>query len=139
MRTFAEITNYQLSDNEAEDSYNILPAILNPEDKKIIREAIVSHSINGSFTIRQGDWKLLLAAGSGGWSSPTPGKEEEGLPPVQLYNLKDDPSEKENLQAKNPDVVHKLTALLKKYIVEGRSTPGKPQKNDGEYPLKTTN
>jgi len=113
-----------------------LPAILNPEDKKIIREATVSHSINGSFTIRQGDWKLLLAAGSGGWSSPKPGKEEEGLLPVQLYNLKNDPSEKENLQAENPEVVQKLTALLKKYIEDGRSTPGKPQKNDGEYPWK---
>jgi len=133
MRTFAEITGYQLADNEAEDSYNLLPAILNPEDKKIIREASISHSINGSFTIRQGDWKLLLAAGSGGWSSPRPGKEEEGLPPVQLYNLKNDPSEKENLQAKNPEVVQKLTDLLNKYIAEGRSTPGKPQKNDGEW------
>jgi len=136
MRTFAEITGYQLADNEAEDSYSLLPAILNPEDKKIIREATVSHSINGSFTIRQGDWKLLLAAGSGGWSSPKPGKEEEGLLPVQLYNLKNDPSEKENLQAENPEVVQKLTALLKKYIEDGRSTPGKPQKNDGEYPWK---
>ncbi len=29
-----------------------------------------------------------------------------------------------------------MTALLKKYIEEGRSTPGKPQKNDGEYPWK---
>ncbi len=130
MRTFAEITGYQIQDNEAEDSYNILPASLNPEYKKIIREAIVSHSINGSFTIRQGEWKLLLAAGSGGWSSPKPGKEEEGLPPVQLYNLKNDPSEKVNLQAKNPEMVQKLSALLKKYIDDGRSTPGKPQKND---------
>jgi hypothetical protein len=36
-------------------------------------------------------------------------------------------------------VVQRLTALLKKYIVEGRSTPGKPQKNDAEYPLKKNN
>ena len=136
MRTFAEITGYRLADNEAEDSFNLLPAILNPGYNKTIREATISHSINGSFTIRKGDWKLLLAAGSGGWSSPKPDKEEEGLPPVQLYNLKNDPSEIENLQAINPEVVQKLTALLKKYIEEGRSTPGKPQKNDGEYPWK---
>lgn len=136
MRTFAEITGYKIDDDEAEDSYNLLPVILNPHYSKTIREATVCHSINGSFTIRQGDGKLLLAAGSGGWSSPKPGKEEEGLPPVQLYNLKNDPSEKENLQAQNPEVVQKLTGLLKKYIEDGRSTPGKPQKNDGEYPWK---
>jgi len=28
---------------------------------------------------------------------------------------------------------------MKKYIQEGRSTPGKPQKNDGEYPWKQLN
>lgn len=136
MRTFAELSGYKLSDNEAEDSYNLLPAIRNAKFKMPIREALVSHSINGSFTIRQGDWKLLLAAGSGGWSHPTPGKEEEGLPTVQLYNLKTDPSEKVNLQAQNPEKVKELKALLKKYVEDGRSTPGKPQKNDGEYPWK---
>jgi arylsulfatase A len=137
MATLAEITGYSISDNEAEDSYSLLPAILDPRDEKIIREATVSHSINGSFTIRQGDWKLLFAAGSGGWSSPRPGsKEEEGLPPVQLYNLKSDPSETDNVQEKYPEIVHKLTALLKKYIEDGRSTPGLPQKNDGEISIE---
>jgi arylsulfatase A len=136
MATFASIIGYKLADNEAEDSYNFLPAILNKNYSKIIREATVHHSINGCFTIRKGDWKLLLSAGSGGWSFPKPGKEEEGLPPVQLYNLKDDPSEKINVQNRNPEVVSHLTALLKKYIENGRSTPGTPQKNDGEYPWK---
>lgn len=136
MATFAGITGYKPADNEAEDSYNLLPAILNPGYKKAIREATVHHSINGSFTIRKGDWKLLLAAGSGGWSSPKPGKEEEGFPHVQLYNMKSDPAEKNNLEDKNPGVVRELTALLKKYVEEGRSTPGKKQKNDGDYPWK---
>jgi hypothetical protein len=132
MATLAEITGYSISDDEAEDSYNLLPAILRPHDKNIIREATVSHSINGSFTIRQGDWKLLYTAGSGGWSSPRPGtKEEEGLPPVQLYNLKTDPSETDNVQEKYPEIVKQVTAILTKYIENGRSTPGLPQKNDG--------
>ncbi|MBC8180107.1 discoidin domain-containing protein [candidate division KSB1 bacterium] len=30
-----------------------------------------------------------------------------------------------------PDVVYRLTRLLEKYVSEGRSTPGAPQKNDG--------
>jgi len=50
--------------------------------------------------------------------------------------MKDDPGEKVNLQDKYPDVVKELSDLLKKYVEEGRSTPGKPQKNDGEYPWK---
>lgn len=132
MATFAAVTDYKFADNEAEDSYNLLPALLKSGYRKTIREATVHHSINGSFTIRKGDWKLLMSAGSGGWSSPKPGKEEEGLPPTQLYNLKNDPAEKVNLQDKFPDKVKELSSLLSKYIVEGRSTPGKPQKNDGD-------
>jgi hypothetical protein len=50
--------------------------------------------------------------------------------------MKDDPGETVNLQDKYPETVKTLTILLKKYIGEGRSTPGSPQKNDGQYPWK---
>jgi hypothetical protein len=136
MATFANITGYQISDSEAEDSYNLLPVLLNPDYNENIREATVSHSINGSFTIRKGDWKLLMAPGSGGWSYPRPGKDTVGLPPVQLYSLSTDIDEQSNVYAEHPEVVGELKALLKKYIEEGRSTPGIPQKNDGEYPWR---
>ncbi len=134
MATFAAITGYRPADNEAEDSHNLLPAILKPGYRKTIKEATVHQSVNGNLAIRKGEWKLLLTPGSGGWSFPRPGKEEEGLPPVQLYNMKDDPSEKINLQAEYPEIVKELAELLKKYIEEGRSTPGMPQKNEGEFP-----
>lgn len=134
MATFAAVTGYKLSDNEAVDSYNFLPAIIKPSSTKIIREATVHHSVDGLFAIRRGDWKLLFSPGSGGWSYPRPGKEEAGFPPVQLYNLTDDPSEKTNLASVNPAIVNELTELLEKYISIGRSTPGRRQKNDGVYP-----
>jgi hypothetical protein len=41
-----------------------------------------------------------------------------------------DISEQRNLQAEHPDVVKRLLALLEKYVADGRSTPGSPQKND---------
>ncbi len=136
MATFAAISDYDLADNEAEDSYNLLPAILKPDYNEVIREATIHHSVFGNFSVRKGEWKLLLSPGSGGWSSPKPGEEEEGLPAVQLYNLNTDPSEKVNLYDKHTGIVKELTDLLIKYVEEGRSTPGEPQKNDGEYPWK---
>lgn len=139
MATFAEITGYRLAGNEAEDSFSLLPALLKPGYSKTIREATVHHSIKGSFAIRKGSWKLLLAPGSGGWSEPRPGKEDVGLPPVQLYNLDSDPQEKENLAGKYPEKVDELTMLLKRYVSEGRSTPGMPQINDGQYPWEQLN
>ena len=87
MATVAAITGETLPPEAGADSYNLLPVMLQQE-KQPIREATVHHSVNGSFAIRQGDWKLVLCGGSGGWSDPLPGSAEEAaLPPFQLYNL----------------------------------------------------
>ena len=136
--TFAAANNYHLMDSEGEDSYNILPAITSEKEIASIREATVHHSIEGQFTIRKGEWKLLLSPSSGGWSAPTPNDKKalEGLPNVQLYNMKTDISETKNVQAEHPAIVRELKELLLKYIEEGRSTPGTPQKNDGENEWK---
>ena len=131
--TFAALNHYTLADNEGEDSYNILPLIQHPEQTKPVREAIVHHSIRGEFAIRKGRWKLLCSASSGGWSYPKPGVDKEviaKLPPLQVYDMQEDPSETTNVYLEHPEIVKELKALLKKYIKEGRSTPGKVQAND---------
>jgi hypothetical protein len=97
-----------------------------------MREALVHHSMNGSFSIRQGQWKLELCPDSGGWSEPKPNSPAaRKLPLVQLYNLSRDIGEQTNVQAENPKIVARLTQLLEKYVAEGRSTPGVPQTNNG--------
>jgi hypothetical protein len=48
---------------------------------------------------------------------------------VQLFDLKADVGEKINVQDKQVEVVQRLTKLLEKYVADGRSTPGKAQKN----------
>jgi arylsulfatase A len=131
MATIAEIIGFQLSDNAGEDSVSILPDLLGTA-KGPVRQAIVHHSVNGSFSIRQGKWKLELCPGSGGWSDPKPAEaKKNNLPKVQLYDLSRDIGEQLNLQAEYPDVVEKLTTLLQSYVDKGRSTPGKPQQNNG--------
>ncbi len=136
LATCAAIVGDTLMDNEGEDSYNMLPVFLGENYKKPIREAIVHHSINGSFSIRQGKWKLEFCPGSGGWSFPTKKDLKElDLYPVQLYNLEEDIAEENNLAESNPELVKELTTLMKKYIDDGRSTPGVPQQNEGETPF----
>lgn len=130
MATAAEIVGTRLPDNAGEDSVSFLPALLG-QTSETLREAVVHHSSNGSFAIRQGPWKLELCPGSGGWSEPRPDKVSPvDLPPVQLYNLERDIAEKTNLQAQYPAIVKRLTHLLERYVAEGRSTPGRPQPND---------
>jgi len=133
LATFAEITGASVPATMAEDSVSFLPVLRG--DKPAVRQGIVSQSINGSFAIRDGQWKLLLSAGSAGWSSPKPGPEEAGLPPVQLYDLSQDPGERKNLQAEFPERVASMKAELEKLIARGRSTPGDALKNDVEVQL----
>ena len=132
MATCAAISGYSLLDNEAEDSYNLLPLFDQMKIDEPFREATVHHSINGSFAIRQGDWKLIMCPGSGGWSDPKPNDKKtlRSLPMIQLYNLKDDPAESKNLESSNHEKVTELKELLSSYIQNGRSTPGTQQKND---------
>ncbi|WP_405398692.1 arylsulfatase [Maribacter sp. Asnod2-G09] len=131
MATASELVNVKLPDTAGEDSYSILPILKGESYNKPLREATVHHSGTGRFAIRKEEWKLILWPGSGGWSSPSTEEEMQGLPEFQLYNLKEDPTEKKNLVAEHPQKVKELQSLLEKYITQGRSTPGIPQKNDG--------
>lgn len=136
MATCADILDVELPDDAGEDSVSILPALLG-EVERPVREALVHHSISGKFAIRRGRWKLILCPGSGGWSSPRDAQAaQQGLPPVQLYDMTKDPREQHNLQAEHPQVVQDLTALLEQYVAEGRSTPGTPQDNTGPVEIR---
>ena len=126
--TCADAIGAKLPDDAAEDSISFTSEWAADVPKRR-REALVVQSSNGSFAIRDGKWKLCFCAGSGGWNVPRPGKEEAGLPRIQLYDLEQDIAEKMNLQDKHPEIVERLTKLMEKSIEEGRSTPGKPQKN----------
>ena len=122
LATCASIVGEPLSEDSGEDSFDILPLMTEcgPEQPK--REGMIHHSFDGSFSLRKGDWKLEACPGSGGWTSPT--NEEASkcrLPDVQLYNLKDDISERTNLANRHPEIVTELQCLMNRYIDDGRS------------------
>ncbi|MFS4417751.1 sulfatase family protein [Maribacter sp. 2307ULW6-5] len=130
MATAAHLVQVPLADDEGEDSFSLLPLLAPQEGGEYARTATVHHSINGSFALRKGDYKLIFAPDSGGWSPPVPGKDMAAkLPPLQLYHLKNDPGETENLVAGHPDILEELTQLMQGYIANGRSTPGPVQQN----------
>ena len=131
--TVADLLGATYSDRVAEDSFSLLPA-LKLKSRAPVREAIVFHSINGSFGIQKGKWKVAFCPGSGGWSYPKPGRDTlaiKQLPEVQLYDLSDDIGEGRNLQTEHPEIIEEYRSLLTKYVMDGRSTKGAPQKNDG--------
>jgi arylsulfatase A len=138
LATCADLLEASLPETAAEDSVSLLPALLGTATQPLrdtatqpLRDTAIHHSIDGRFSIRQGDWKLVLCAGSGGWSQP---KDQaaiaKGLPAQQLYDLKTDPAETINLIASHPEIASRLSELLQQDIAAGRSTPGAPQAND---------
>ena len=133
MATAAELSGAKIPANAGEDSYSIVPLLKDPSSAGAVRPYTIHHSIAGSFAIRQGDWKLSLCPGSGGWSDPKPknARKDDSLPAVQLYNLNEDLAEATNLYLQHPEKAEGLANLLAKAIRDGRSTPGEPQSNDG--------
>lgn len=132
LATCADLLGVGLPDDAGEDSISHLPLWQGRPLDRSLREATVHHSFDGSFAIRRGHWKLEMCPGSGGWSFPRPGPECDGLPPMQLYDLRADVGERRNVCATHPEIVDELRALLDTYVRNGRSTPGAPQPNTGD-------
>ena len=113
MATFAKIADAQLPPGAGPDSINILPALLNEKTTQPLRTSTIHHSINGTFAIRAGNWKLIADnLGSGGFSTPRKIDPDANGPQGPLYNLDDDPAEENNVWQKNPDVVKRLLSEL---------------------------
>lgn len=133
MATCADILGESLPDSVAEDSVSMLP-LFNGVDKPV-RESMVHHSITGKFAIRNRRWKLILCPGSGGWSKNDAEAAKEGYPIVQLYDMQNDPEEKNNLQSDNREKVREMITELENIVTAGRSTPGTAQANDVEVDI----
>lgn len=131
MATAAALAGKPLPPNAGEDSCNLVPVLTGSKLERPLREATVHHSSTGEFAIRQGRWKLLLHAGSGGNNYRADPRYAAYYEKArQLYDLSADPDETTNVADGNPQVVAQLTALMRRYVLDGRSTPGLAQAND---------
>ena len=117
--TLAEVVDADLVEDQAEDSFSILPMLLGTPGAMRTGE-VVNHSAAGMFAIREGKWKLVFGNGSGGRQQPR-GKAFEK--PYQLFDLDADLGESKNVADDNPDVVARLTERLEVIRSSGRSRP----------------
>ena len=96
----------------SEDTYSILP-ILKGQTKVIKGQpGIVISSSIGYLTIRKGDWKLIEGLGSGGFTEPQKIEQSKMGVNGQLFNLKLDPKETQDLFETNQEKVNELRTLL---------------------------
>ncbi|MBC8243162.1 MAG: sulfatase-like hydrolase/transferase [Verrucomicrobia bacterium] len=132
MATCAALTGATVPRNAAEDSYNILPVLLDQAGDKPIREYTLHQTISLALAIRHGDWKYLDHKGSGGNNYGREGEwgmkqfaltERAPDAPGQLYDLANDPGESANLYNEHPKIVKALKGKLEEYKTSGRSAP----------------
>ena len=121
MATFAEITGYELKEDEGPDSFDFSKALFGADSTQTpARTSLVMRSGSGTMTVRDGDWKLIAGLGSGGFSKPRKVKPEPNGPTGQLYNIVEDLGETKNLFSEKPEMVKQLQELMQKVVESGR-------------------
>jgi arylsulfatase A-like enzyme len=90
--TFAALANARLGKNKSLDGVDVWPTIT--EGQKTTRKELVYNIEPTGGAIREGDWKLV-------WQAALP-------PKVELFNIAGDPSEKQDLSAKHPEIVDRM-------------------------------
>lgn len=99
--TFQQLAGIPVSKNI--DGISMLPALLQNKQQRRHKYLYWElHEGGGKQAVRFGDWKGVKLTVSG---SPI------GL--LELYNLKTDPSEKENVALNNPAIVKRIEAMMK--------------------------
>jgi len=101
--SFAELLNINIPEGMAEDSQSMMPFLNGELECGIIREEYVLVA-KGKYSYRNGDWVYI--------DGPTNGTEVMGRGPVQLYNLRVDPSQRNNLAQDYPDRTREMKIKL---------------------------
>ncbi|MEQ9410728.1 MAG: sulfatase-like hydrolase/transferase [Fuerstiella sp.] len=128
MATCAAVSGAELPEDAAEDSFNFLPVWLG-EQIEPVRDYLLSQTISLALAIRHGPWKLLDHKGSGGNNYSRPPLDRFDIPDTapeadgQLYDLRNDPGETQNLYTQHPDIAARLKAKLTEFRQSGRSAP----------------
>lgn len=116
--TCAALTRQEVPAEQACDSVNQLPVLLDPT-RRPIRTSIVQQGISRALALRDDDWKYIPAntenfprdIGSG--ANPLDTRFVTArIPKPLLFNLKDDPAETKNLAGQFPQRVAAMQATL---------------------------
>jgi arylsulfatase A-like enzyme len=116
--TFCDLTGQKPGAGMGEDSFSFFD-VLNGNTEKVVRESMIHHSSGGFYAIRMGDWKYIDGLGSGGFSHPYKLIPEKNGPKGQLYNIREDALESQNLYFQYPEKVKELSLIMKEIVEKG--------------------
>lgn len=108
LASFSKLINQPIPKGDAPDSENLLDAFLGRSAKG--RSVFIEHA--GTLAIVKDGWKYIAPSKGASYSVLT-GIETGNSTEIQLYNLKVDKAEKNNVAAQNPIRVKELNNLLR--------------------------
>ncbi|MEO9893886.1 sulfatase/phosphatase domain-containing protein, partial [Aurantibacter sp.] len=102
LATFTDIAGY--TDTFDTDGISLLPTFLSVE-KQNEHEFLYWEfpSYGGQVAMRMGDWKIVRQH-----------LKSEEKPTIELYNLKDDPAEQQNIADEHPEILKKASEIFAK-------------------------
>ena len=107
--SMAKLVGNELKPGAAPDSKDYLSAFLGEDNKG--REYVIEAA--GSLSVSDGNWKYIKPSKGAAYAKET-NTELGNDKAEQLYNLKEDIGEKNNVAAQNPEVVERLKNILEK-------------------------
>lgn len=122
LATLADVTGQPLPKGQAEDSFSF-KSILDGDMKTPTRDQIMYYSGLGKLAIKKGDWKYIDCLGSAGFTIPARVDPVKNGPVGQLYNMRTDSLESNNLYLRERGKVQELSSLLNKLMRQGYSRP----------------
>jgi arylsulfatase A len=112
MATVAELVQFKLPSNAAEDSFSFVTALAGEQVER--PSPVVATDFGGRFSVRKGSSKIIF-----------------GKKGVELYDLSNDLKETKNLVKERPSLVEEMTRELRSIVQNGRSTEGPVAENTG--------
>ena len=128
--TFAHLAGGKSPNDRTIDGKNIAPLLFGEENGKSPYEAFFYYQLDQLHAVRSGDWKLFLPL-------EAPARHphfRKGPTPPLLFNVAKDVACENDVAAKNPDIVAKLTALAEaaRKDLGDAEQPGEGQRSPGE-------
>jgi len=115
--TFAALANLQLNDKVKRDGMDISDYLFNPGVKREARPYFYWH-VGYLQAVRYGDWKLNLLGQFSKTEQQNIMKSTYGIVRfsdyIELYNLRDDPGEMNDVSKKYPEIVKEILEMAEK-------------------------
>jgi arylsulfatase A-like enzyme len=111
------------------DGKDIWPVLT--EGKPTPHEELLINAEPACGAIRKGAWKLIVRAPAEPYANGAPAGKRPAMPPIELFNLQNDPGEKQNLAATETNKVRELRARYDVYARE--AVPSKVSRKPKDF------